>query len=82
MILYVDSLILTSDDEASLANLKKNLGREFQIKDLRTLKYFLRIKLAGLKKVSSLIKSSMSLTYLKKQVYLDAKTGLHLLNLI
>lgn len=32
---YVDDIILTSDDETSLANLKKKLACEFQIKDQR-----------------------------------------------
>ena len=43
LIVYMDDIIqiLTSDDEASLADLKKKLVLEFQIEDLWVLKYFL-----------------------------------------
>ena len=41
MIVYVDDIILTGDDETELAALKKRLAKKFQIKDLGVLKYFL-----------------------------------------
>ena len=46
MIVYVDDIILTGDDETKLVVLKKRLAKEFQIKDLGVLKYFLRMEFA------------------------------------
>lgn len=39
LIVYVDDIILTGDDYAELERLKMVLAREFEIKDLGTLKY-------------------------------------------
>ncbi|XP_015583912.2 uncharacterized mitochondrial protein AtMg00810-like [Ricinus communis] len=41
LVVYVDDMILTSDDEDELASLKKKLSQDFEIKDLGALKYFL-----------------------------------------
>lgn len=46
LIVYVDDIILTSDDEIELAVLKKRLAKEFQIKNLGVLKYFLGMEFA------------------------------------
>ena len=46
MIVYVDDIILTGDDETELAALKKRLAKKFQIKDLGVLKYFLGMEFA------------------------------------
>ena len=46
LIVYVDDIILTGNDETELAVLKKKLAKEFQIKDLRILKYFLGMEFA------------------------------------
>ena len=40
LIIYVDDIILTSDNEAEMIKLKNALSREFKIKDLGTLRYF------------------------------------------
>ena len=38
--------ILTRDDKAEISQLKQRIGDEFEIKDLRNLKYFLRMEVA------------------------------------
>ena len=46
MIVYVDDIILTGDDRCELEKLKKELVRDFKIKDLGALKYFLNMEIA------------------------------------
>ena len=46
LIVYVDDIILTSDDEVEMINLKNTLSQEFEIKDLGALRYFLGIEMA------------------------------------
>ncbi|EXC14221.1 Phosphoglucan, water dikinase [Morus notabilis] len=41
LIVYVDDIIMTGDDFLEINHLKKKLEAEFEIKDLRKLKYFL-----------------------------------------
>jgi hypothetical protein len=43
---YVDDIIITGDVELEIACLKKNLSKEFEVKDLGHLKYFLGIEIA------------------------------------
>jgi Reverse transcriptase (RNA-dependent DNA polymerase) len=43
---YVDDMIVTSNDEKEIAQLKMRLGKEFEVKDLGQLKYFLGIEVA------------------------------------
>jgi len=43
---YVDDIIITGDDEVEIKCLKGNLSREFEVKDLGQLKYFLGIEIA------------------------------------
>jgi len=44
--MYVDDIIITSDDEREIIRLKENLSKEFEVKDLGQLKYFLGIEIA------------------------------------
>ena len=71
LVIYVDGIILIHDDETSLTDLKKIkiYACTFQMKDLGTLKYFLGMKFARLRKdiFNLLIKGSMFLTDLKNQ---------------
>ncbi|RVX21560.1 Retrovirus-related Pol polyprotein from transposon TNT 1-94 [Vitis vinifera] len=50
IIVYVDDIILTSDHEEKIDLLKKLLTKEFEIKDLGNLKYFLGMEIARSKK--------------------------------
>jgi hypothetical protein len=43
---YVDDIIITGDDTLEVAQLKKNLSKEFEVKDLGQLRYFLGIEIA------------------------------------
>ncbi|XP_042511682.1 uncharacterized mitochondrial protein AtMg00810-like [Macadamia integrifolia] len=44
LIVYVDDIVVTSNDTYEIFELKAYLGKEFEIKDLRRLKYFLGIQ--------------------------------------
>jgi hypothetical protein len=46
LVVYVDDIILTGDDEEEIKPLKKKLSKEFEVKDLGQLRYFLGIKIA------------------------------------
>ena len=44
LIVYVDDIVLTGDDLEEIGKLKCNMAKEFEIKDLGNLKYFLAIE--------------------------------------
>jgi hypothetical protein len=46
LIVYVDGIVLTRNDDGEIQNLKQSLANEFEIKDLGSLKYFLGIEVA------------------------------------
>ena len=46
LIVYVDDMVLTGNDEEEIQRLKQSLAQEFEIKDLGNLKYFLGIEVA------------------------------------
>jgi hypothetical protein len=51
---YVDDIIITGDDEEETMKLKESLRKEFELKDLGQLKYFLGIEIARSSKGISL----------------------------
>jgi Reverse transcriptase (RNA-dependent DNA polymerase) len=42
---YVDDMIISGNNEGEIALLKKKLGKEFEVKDLGQLRYFLGIEI-------------------------------------
>jgi Reverse transcriptase (RNA-dependent DNA polymerase) len=44
LVVYVDDMIITNNDEKKIAQLKVRLGKEFELKDLGQLKYFFGIE--------------------------------------
>jgi len=41
LIVYVDDIVLTTNDNEDIQRLKKYMSNEFEIKDIGNLKYFL-----------------------------------------
>jgi hypothetical protein len=46
LIMYVDDIVLTGNDDGEIQNSRHHLANEFEIKDLGSLKYFFGIKVA------------------------------------
>ncbi|KAL0551185.1 hypothetical protein IC582_010271 [Cucumis melo] len=46
LIVYVDDIVLTRDDQTEISQLKQRMGDEFEIQDLGNLKYFLEMEVA------------------------------------
>jgi Reverse transcriptase (RNA-dependent DNA polymerase) len=46
LVVYVDDMIVTGNDEKKIAQLKVKLGKKFEVKNLRQLKYFFEIEVA------------------------------------
>ena len=58
-IVYVDDIVVTGDDLEVIVQLKKSLSKEFEIKNLGVLKYFLCMRLQGLTMKFSFHRESM-----------------------
>jgi reverse transcriptase-like protein len=50
LIIYVDDMVITGDNEEEIKDLKEKHFKEFEIKDLKNLKYFLSIEVFRSKK--------------------------------
>ncbi|RDX88675.1 hypothetical protein CR513_29703, partial [Mucuna pruriens] len=74
LLVYVDDMIVTSDDEIEKLTLKEKLATQFKMKDLGKLKYFLNIEVAYSKQESIYSISS------KKQENWDTRSQGHLLS--
>jgi len=46
LVVYVDDIVITGDDETGIRQLKEHLSQQFHTKDLGLLKYFLCIEVA------------------------------------
>lgn len=51
LLVYVDDIVITGNNNDEVLKFKQFLSSKFQIKDLGTLKYFLRIEVLDNKKV-------------------------------
>lgn len=69
LIVYVDDMVVTGNDEDEMRNLKNALSTEFELKDLGRLKYFLGIEVA---------RSSQGITMCQRKYTLDllSETGM------
>ena len=66
LIVYVDDIILTGDYEDELIKLKTLLAKEFETKDLGSLKYFLGMEVARSRKGISVSQRKYVLDLLKE----------------
>ncbi|KAE8683346.1 putative protein phosphatase 2C 12 [Hibiscus syriacus] len=73
LIVYVDDIILTRDDEEEICNLKKLLNKEFETKDLGKLRYFLGMEMARSKEGLVINQRKYVLDLLKKTGFLGCK---------
>ena len=71
LIVYVDDIILTGDDEKEMDS--KFLAKEFEIKDLGNLKYFLGMEVARSRKGISVSQRKYVLDLLKETGMIDCK---------
>ena len=67
LIVYVDDINLIGDHVDEMSRIKLALGKEFEVKDLGDLKYFLEWKLQGQRKGSMCLKESTLWIFLKRQ---------------
>ncbi|VVA18459.1 Hypothetical predicted protein, partial [Prunus dulcis] len=73
LIIYVDDMIVTGDDQAEMQNLQKYLASEFEMKSLGDLKYFLGIEVARSKHGIFLSQRKYILDLLAETGMLDCK---------
>src|SRR5437868_14332198 len=66
---YVDDMIITGNDPINISQLKKNLSKEFKVKDLSQLQYFLGIEIARSPKGIVLSQHKYVLDLLKETRY-------------
>ncbi|KAL0556045.1 hypothetical protein IC582_004550 [Cucumis melo] len=73
LIVYVDDIVLTGDDQTKISLLKQRMGDEFEIKDLGNLKYFLRMEVAGSKEGISVSQRKYTLDLLTETSMLGCR---------
>lgn len=73
LIIYVDDMIITGDDLEEVKRLKENLFKEFEMKDLGRLKYFLGIEVLRSKKGIFINQKKYTLDLLTEIGMLDCK---------
>ncbi|KAJ4713234.1 Retrovirus-related Pol polyprotein from transposon TNT 1-94 [Melia azedarach] len=73
LLVYVDDIILTGNDEEKARRLKEELNKEFEIKDLGNLRYFLGIEVARSRKGIFLSQRKYVIDLLKETGMLGCK---------
>ncbi|CAN1837958.1 Retrovirus-related Pol polyprotein from transposon TNT 1-94 [Linum perenne] len=73
LIVYVDDIIITGDDTEEIQQLKQSLAKEFDLKDLGELKYFLGMEVARSKQGICLSQRKYVLDLLKETGMLGCK---------
>ena len=73
LIVYVDDIIITSDDKKGIDDLKRYLQNSFRTKDMGKLRYFLGIEIAQSKEDISLSQMKYVLDILKETGLLGSK---------
>ena len=69
IIMYVDDIIITGNYNEEINNAKRLLAKEFEVKDLRFLKYFLGMEIARSKRRISVTQRKYVLDLLKGDGY-------------
>ena len=73
LIIYVDDMIVTGDDEEEIEQLKSKLFKEFEMKDLGNIKYFLGIEVLRSKKGIFISQKKYILDFLTETGMIDCK---------
>jgi len=73
ILLYVDDMVITGNNEAEIKNLKVFLSSKFRIKDLGPLKYFLGVEVARSKAGITICQRKYTLDILEEAGLLGAK---------
>jgi hypothetical protein len=73
LVVYIDDIVITGDDEDGIKKLKKHLFTHFQTKDLGRLRYFLGIEVAQSKSGIAISQRKYALNILEETWMLDCK---------
>ena len=73
LIVYVDDIVITSNDQDGIQKLKQHLFNHFQTKDLGKLKYFMWIEIARSKSIIVMSQRKYVLDILGEIVMLNCK---------
>ena len=73
LIIYVDDMIITGDDKKEIEQLKSKLFKEFEMKDLGSLKYFLGIEVLRSKRGIFISQRKYILDFLTETGMIDCK---------